>query len=137
MQVVELTGKREDEIGARDSVFGVTAIYRVAGECGRVAEIFETEATIAAGAVGSTHPGDADASAGRKFGGGSGNNFADDLMAGDEWRTMQRQFAFYDVEISATDSAGANAQEDLTRLWLRRWDIGDLKRTVSNVLRGS
>src|SRR5579875_919291 len=56
-----LLGKGDEKIRARHRVFGITAVHRIAGEGGVVAEIFAAFAAQRAGAVGAAQPGDADA----------------------------------------------------------------------------
>src|SRR6185437_9699291 len=58
VNIVEACGQRENEIPARECVFGVAAVDGVAGKRGRIAKIFLTSAAIRAGAVDSADPGD-------------------------------------------------------------------------------
>jgi hypothetical protein len=46
-------------------------------------------------------------------GGGSADDFADDLMAGDEGLVEEREVAFEDVEIGAAYSAGEDAENEM------------------------
>jgi hypothetical protein len=135
VQIVELLGKRERKIGANNGVFGIAAIYGVTGECGRIAEIFESEATILAGTVGSSHPGDAYAGADGKIIRGSGHYFADDLMSGNYSLPVRWQVAFNYVQVSAAYSTGTHTQKDLAGLRFGRCHFSDPKRAMANVLR--
>ena len=60
----------------------------------------------------------------------SGDDFADNLVAGDNARIARRQFAFYDVQIGAADAASEDPQQDVC--WPRRWswDVFDLQRRL-------
>jgi len=135
VQIVELVGKRKREIGANDGVFGIAAIYGVTGEGGRIAEILEAEATISAGSVGSSHPGNSDARAGRKIIRGPSYYFTDNLMSGDYSWAARRQVAFNYVQVSAAYSTGTYTQENLAWLRFGSWKLSDPKRALPNVLR--
>jgi hypothetical protein len=135
MQIVKLIGKRKRKIRTHDGVFGIAAIYGVTGECGRIAEIFESEATILAGTVGSSQPGNAYASAGGKIIRGSGHYFADDLMSGNYSLPVRWQVAFNYVQVSAANSTGTHSQKYLAGLRFGGCDLGDPKRAMANVLR--
>ena len=49
--------------------------------------------------------------------------FADDLVAGDDSRIARRELAFYDVQVGAADSAGENAEQNVSGLGIGSWDI--------------
>ncbi len=113
VDVVETGGEGIDEVGAGQGVFGIAAIDGVAGKDGVVAEVFFAAAAEGASAVGAADPGDADARADWKVGGCALDDFADDLVAGDEAWVERGQVAFDDVEVGAADSAGEDAEEDV------------------------
>jgi len=132
--VVEGVGKGEGEVGADEGVFGVAPVDGVAGEGGVVAEVFFVAETEGAGAVGSADPGDAYAGACGEFGGRAFDQFADDLVAGDEGLVDEREIAFEDVEVGAADSAGEDAEEDVVGgeggardLFDREWLVGGVE----------
>ena len=110
---VEAGGQRVGEVGAGEGVLGVAAVDGVAGEDGVVAEVLHAVAAEPAVAVDAADPGDADARAERKLGGGAVDDFADDLMAGDDARVERRKVALDDVEVGAADAAGEDAEEDV------------------------
>jgi len=60
VQIIEGRGKRDDKVGASESVFRVSARDVIAGERGRVAEILEAFFAIRTRAVSSAEPRDAD-----------------------------------------------------------------------------
>jgi hypothetical protein len=82
-----LIGQRKSEVGANDGVFSIAAVYGITGKGGRIAEILQTQPTIPARAVGSSHPGNADTCADRKALRSScrisGYDLTDNLMSGD------------------------------------------------------
>jgi hypothetical protein len=55
------------------------------------------------------------------------DDFADDLMAGDDARVQRRKIALDDVQIGAADAAGDHLEKDLAWLWLRARDVFDGK----------
>lgn len=135
VQIVELIGKRKRKVGAHDSIFGIAAIYGVTGESGCIAEVFEASATVLAGAIGSSHPGNAYAGAYGKIIRGCGYYFADDLMSGNYSLAAGWQLAFDYVQVGAAHSTGTHTQKDLAGLWFGRCDLGDPKRAMANILR--
>jgi len=135
MQIVKLIGKRKRKIRTHDGVFGIAAIYGVTGECGRIAEIFEAEAAVLAGTVGSSQPGNAYASAGGKIIRRSGYYVSNDLMSGNYSGAARWQVAFDYVQVGAAYSTGTHTQEDLAGLRFGRCQFSDPKRAMANVLR--
>ncbi len=57
----------------------------------------------------------------------SGNDFADDLVAGDDSRMERGKFAFDDMEISTADTACENFQENVAGLRVRSGDVFDFQ----------
>jgi len=91
VDIVETGGQGKCEIGADERVFGVASVDAIAGEDRLIAEIFHVVAAVPAVAIDAAHPGNADARAGRELAGqqigrGAFDDFADDLVAGDETR---------------------------------------------------
>ncbi len=109
MEIVEAGGQRKDEISARDGILGVAAVDRVARENGRVAKVLHASTAVRASAVDSADPGDADARADGVLGGGSFDDFAYDLMAGNDILTQGCKLAFDHMQIGAADRAGAHS----------------------------
>lgn len=58
----------------------------------------------------------------------SGNDFAYDLVAGDDARVHLGEFAFNDVQIGAADTAGKNLQENVAGLRIGSGDVFDSQR---------
>jgi|SRR5208337_1168543 len=135
VQIVELIGKREREIGANDGEFSIAAICGVTGECGCIAKIFEAEATVLAGTIGSSHPGNAYTGADGEIIRRSGYYFSDNLMSGDDSGAARWQVALNDVQVGAAYSTGTYPQQDLAWLRFGRCGLGDPKRAMANVLR--
>jgi len=122
--------KRVDEVGAGEGVLGVASVDRVAGEDGIVAEVFITHTAEAAGAVCAAHPGDADSGADGELGGGAVDDFADDLVTGNNSRVTWRELTLHNMKISAADRTCEHTQQNVTWLWLWRGDIFDFQRRL-------
>jgi hypothetical protein len=134
-QIVELIGKAKNEIGASHGKFGVAAVDRVTGKGRGIAEVFQAQPAIAAGAVGSSHPGNADAGADGKVVRGPGHYLADNLMSGDDSGATGWQVAFDDMQIGAANSTHTHPQKNLTRLRLGCSNLANPKRALMNFLR--
>ena len=124
---IETVGERVGKISADGSELGVAAVDRVAGEDGMVAEVLHVVTAKPAVAVDAADPGDADAHADGRGCGCAFNDFADNLMAGDDARMEGRKVALDDVEIGAADAAGDDFEEDFARLRLGTGDFFDGK----------
>ncbi len=124
---VEAGGERIGEIGADGGELGVAAVDRVAGEDGVVAEVLHAVTAEPAIAVNAADPGDAGARADGQVCGCAFNDFADDLMAGDDARVEGRKIALDDVEIGAADAAGDDFEENFAGLRLGARDVFDGK----------
>src|SRR5258708_24036534 len=107
----------------------------VSGERGRVAEIFKALAAIPAGSIHTADPGDADASAAGQVGRALVHDFADDLMAGNDFRAELGQFAFHNVQVGAADTAGEDAKDNMTFLHRRSRDFADFERPSGTLSR--
>jgi len=143
VEIIELRGNGKAEIGAGERVLGVTSVHGVTGERGTVAEVFHVAAAKRTGAIGAAEPGDPDAGAFQSRTGGdacppklccgvelSSDYFAYDLVPGNHSRIARREFAFYDVQVGATDSTGKDTQQNVAGLELWNWNIFDVKRPV-------
>lgn len=119
MQVIERLGQRKDEIGTSNSTFRIAAAYGVSGESWGIAQILEAMLAIPTAAVGATDPGDADTHSKREIRATAIDDFADDLMTGNNVLMANGQFTFDNVEIGATDSAGTNPQKHMAGRELR------------------
>jgi hypothetical protein len=129
LEVVEGIRERDGEIGTGDGVLGIAAVDGVAGEDGRVAEVFVTAETIGTGAVDASEPGDADAGAG---GQAASDDFANDLVPWDYVRAQRGEFTLHDVEVGAADAAGADFDEYMTRAGLGMRDVDDFEGPRGN-----
>ena len=109
MSGVEPWRQGNGKICADCGELGVASIDRVSGEGWMIAEVFHVVLAIPAIAVDAAHPGDADSGAERKIFCGSGDNFADDLMSGNQARAQSWEIAFDDVKIGAADATGDHA----------------------------
>jgi hypothetical protein len=90
---------------------------------------------ILAGAVGPAEPGNTDARAENNLLRASTYNFADNLVARNHLRLLGRQLSFHDVQVGATDAAGAHAQQNISGHGLWIGDFGDLKGPLRYGLR--
>src|SRR5258708_422486 len=107
----------------------------VSGERGRVAEIFKALAAIPAGSIHTADPGDADGSAAGQVGRAMVHDFADDLMAGNDFRVELGKFAFHNVQVGAADSTGEDAKQNVTFLHRRPRDFTDFEGPFGNLSR--
>src|SRR5437588_6341638 len=114
VQIVERGGQRKNEIGAGDGKLGVATRDGVSGESREIAQVFIAAPAIPASAVGASEPRDAHAGAGRKLGGGSAHDLADNLMAGNNTLESKGQLAFHNVQVGTTNTAGAHSQQHLS-----------------------
>jgi hypothetical protein len=110
--------ERKGEVCADRCVLGITAVDGVSGKDRAVAEVLHRMAAIPAIAIDAADPGDAGAGAEREFWSGSVDDFADDLVAGDDAGMDWRKVAFNDVQVSAADSAGEDFEENMAGLRL-------------------
>ena len=62
--------------------------------------------------------------------GRSVDNFAYDLVSGNDMRQPRRQLAFHNMQIGAAHSARPDFQHDMAWGKRRRWSISDLQRTL-------
>ena len=84
LQIIETRGQRKYKIGARPRVFGVTAIHRVAGKGGRIAEVLHARPAVPTLSVNAAHPGDAHSSTRGELSRGATDDLAHNLVAGNE-----------------------------------------------------
>jgi hypothetical protein len=136
LQVIQRWRQFEDEISARECVFGVASIDRVSGENRSIAKVLHIFLAIPARAIDSPDPGDADAGSNGKLGCGSIDDVANDLMTWNKLCLTRRQFAFDDVQVGPANAASTYTQENVSGNELRRRNVGDLQRTLENILRG-
>src|SRR5206468_6892579 len=108
----------------------VATVQLVAGEPRFHAEVLAAGAAVPALAVGPTEPRDphplTDLEALRRL--APGLDAADDLVPRDEWQLRLGELAVDDVEVRAADPAGVDADENLPRPWLGRWQISLAQR---------
>ena len=91
--------------------FGIAAIHRVAGEDRPIAQIFHRMTAIPAITIHAAHPGNAHARADRRLRAFTSDNFADDLMPGNQLRAKRREIAFDDVQVGSADATGEDAKQ--------------------------
>jgi len=115
-----------DEVYASEGVFCIASVDGEASEDGVVAEVFHTGHAETAGAIDSSHPGDTDSGANGEFRGSAINDFAHDLVAGNDAGGERRKVALNDVQVGAADSACEYAEENVIGEKGRRRDIKDL-----------
>ena len=112
IQIAEGLRQRVDEVCASEGVLGIASVNRVAGVRRGIAEVFLASLAIGAGSVDASQPRYSDPGAGREV---SFDDLAYYLVARDQRAAEGLEFAFDDMQIGAADSAGANAQQDVTR----------------------
>jgi hypothetical protein len=83
---------------------------------------------IPAIAIHSAHPGNAHARADWRFLTLACDDFANNLVAGNQSRTERRQVVFRDVEIGAAHAAGEDAKEQMSGDELRAGNFFDNER---------
>src|ERR1700761_1801902 len=105
MQIVERGRKRKYKIGSRNRIFGIAAVYRVARERRRVAEILQSTPAVAAGSVHSADPGNAHTRAARRRIRFAGYDITDNLMTRNNGRKALRQLALDDMQVRPADAA--------------------------------
>jgi hypothetical protein len=110
VQVVETRRESKDKITPRHGVLGVAAVYRVAREYRRIAEILQTSPAIRASAVDAADPRNADAGSDPVFSRPSVDNVAHDLMSGNDRLTNRRKLPFHNMQIGAAHSTSPNTQ---------------------------
>ena len=111
MDGVQILRQGIREIGPRYRVFGVSAIYCVAGKGWPIAKVFHRVTAIPTIAICTAHPGNAHAGADRRLRAFSGDNFADDLVAGNQLLAKRGQIAFDNVQVGPADATGENAKQ--------------------------
>src|SRR5688572_19320973 len=113
LDVREGARNRETKARIRHRIFGVAAIEGVAGELRLVAQILAAGNAKLAGAAGPTQPGDAGAIADLE----PFHSFShllddtDDFVPWNDGKFRIGKFALYQMQIGATDSAGADAKK--------------------------
>jgi hypothetical protein len=90
---------------------------------------------IPAAFINAAEPRNANASPSSKIGRAGVGNFSDDLVSGNDFIAMWRQFAFHNVQVRSTDATGAYMKENMAgfKLWSR--DVTDFKRSLRNITR--
>src|SRR5579864_136135 len=128
MKVIQLWGNRKTKICAGKRVFGIAAVNGVAGECGKVTQVFHVAPAVSAGAVDAADPGNTNPAAFLySF---SCDNFTHNLVSGNNARMARRKFTFDNVQIGVTDSAGEHTQQNVTWFRLGSGDVFDLERRL-------
>jgi hypothetical protein len=90
---------------------------------------------IEAGSIGATEPRNSNPRADGQIGRGSFHDVSDDLVARNHVLVERRKFAFRDVQISAANSAGTHAQQNLSGSGVWFVDVGDTQRVLRDIFR--
>jgi hypothetical protein len=122
-----------------NSELSITAIKRVTGKARVIAKILSAGPAIRAIAISPTKPWDShaisDCEGGSGFGFGTLRSLphvtdffdmSDNLVTENQRQFRIRQFAVNYVEVSATNTAGADSHEQLSPARLRLWQIAEL-----------
>lgn len=135
VEIVERGRQRKNEIGASQGILGISAGNRVARERGMVAEILFAAAAVRTHAVGAADPGNTDAGSEGNFVACHFDDFTHNLVTGNDLWMLRRKIAFHDVEISAADTTGSDAEKDVAGFQFGIGDVGDSQRTLRDGLR--
>jgi hypothetical protein len=122
-------GDPEAEAVVGDSELRITAIERVPGEAGSVAEVFRARSTERAFSARPSEPRDADAIAGCE-GSDTGphvDDSPDDLVAGHDRQLRVGKLTVDEVEIGAANRARADADQQLSGPRARDDEVGGLQ----------
>src|SRR5439155_26671376 len=106
----------------------VSAVDLVPGESRPVAEVLASRAAVFANAAGPAQPGNADPRPFREARAARLDD-ADDLVSEHERQLRIVELTVGDVQIRPAHAAGADAEEDLPRLWIRIRQFAQLERT--------
>jgi len=116
MQIIQRVGKGKYKVGPGKCILGISTVYGVAGEGGRIAQVFQAVLTIPALPINAANPGNTNAGAQRKAGRSAFDDFTNDLMTRNQFFTELWKLAFRDVQIGPADTTGAHSQENLPGL---------------------
>ena len=129
MQSVERRRKRKNEIGTRLRVFGISAVYRIAGERWRIAKVLQSAPAIRASAIHSADPRDTYASALRQCFRCAIHYFSYNLVARNYMRNSRRKLAFRYMKIGAAYATGAHFEKNVPRLRFWGRNLLDAQRS--------
>jgi hypothetical protein len=128
MEVIKLSGQRENEIRASECILSVPAIHAVSRERRVITEILPAAPAIRAAAIHAAHPGNSDARALGQLGSAALNHFAYNLMPGNHRRHSRRQISLHNVQIGAAHTACPHSKEDVARRQIRQCDLFNVER---------
>jgi hypothetical protein len=125
-------GERVREVFANHTIFGVASVDVVASELSMLAEIFRVALTVGTGTVGRVEPGDAYAVAAFQLAdvGTDDVDCADDLVAGDERESGEREITFHGVEIGVAETTAVNSDADFIGRGSGIREFGEVERGV-------
>ena len=114
---------------------GKTAIPRIAGKAGRIAEVFPAALAVAAATAGVAKPRYADPPARPKVRDAiaAALDDADDFVSGNERKLWLRQVAVDDMQIGPADGTGLDPHKDLARARKRIGPLLELQRSPAGV----
>ena len=137
LRVGVLRGNGERVGGVGGDVFGITAVERVAGETGPIAQVLLAAAAELATPARGAEPGYADTVADLEAGNvrADGHDAPDDLVAWNDVRLWIGEFAIDYVQIGAADGAGRDAQQDVVARG-RRHRALDLSERFARAVKG-
>src|ERR1700720_918468 len=113
MQIIQRVGKRKYKVGPGTCILGISTVYGVAGEGGRIAQVFQAVLTIPALPVGAAYPGDSNPGAQRQIRRSAFDDFTNDLVTRNQFFTESWKLAFCDVQVGPADATGVHSQENL------------------------
>jgi hypothetical protein len=107
--------QRKDEPGIGDAILSIAAIEAIAGEPGRIAEVFPTCVAVGALAAGMPEPGHANPLPDRQARHTQPQSFhpAHDLVPRDQGQLRPLEIVVHDMEIGPADPAAFHAQQNL------------------------
>jgi hypothetical protein len=128
MSRIESIRQWVNKIGSRQRILRITAINCIPGKGWLIAEVLHSPLAVKAGAVSTTHPGNADPHSQRQKVSCPFNDCADNLVAGYKSPSKRRQVAFNDVQICPAYAAGNYAQQNVTWRNLRPRNLLDAQK---------
>jgi len=116
VQIVQRGGKRKYKVSPGKCILGVSTVHGVAREGGRIAKVFQAVLTIPALPINAAYPGNPYSGAQRKNWRSAFGDFANDLVARNQFFTKLWKLALRDMQIGPADTTRAYLEENLP--WL-------------------
>ena len=128
--IVHRYGKAVALVG--DGVFRIAAVQLIPGEAGVIAQVLTSGETVAANTARVAQPGHSHPVADGKalHARAQLGHGADNFVPGDERQFGLRELAVNDVQIGTADTAGVDAEQQLTASGRRRRNLGLLKQRL-------